>query len=277
MKILYVALYIVAFFILLLIVYRYVVKSTLASSKYNKPEKSIVHQALINKEFDVYLINLSHNKDRLQHFSNLYKKSDLNFQPFIRFEAVNGKLLDIQPLVTAKAFKEIDEAEKTGFRTKHYQLSRGGIGCYISHMNIYRMVADGKKPFAIIFEDDVVFPPNILSMLKYETQNIPNNWDIILLGCHCIICEKYERFSVTNRFFWLHGYLIRKEGAQKLLAYLDNRPIEQQIDTVLSVMASKKLLNIYCINKAIARQSKGFRTTIQIPMKNEKGIDPYAL
>jgi glycosyl transferase, family 25 len=225
----------------------------------------------------IYLINLDRNKERLYHFDQQYARSDLSKNPYERIQAVDGNTLDISKLVSHKAHMEILQAEKSGFRTKHYQLTRGAVGCYLSHLNVYRkLIADDAK-MALIFEDDVVFQPTILLKMQKHVESIPKDWDLILLGCHCIVCKKNRKFSKLERFFFMHAYLITQTAAKKILAYLKDRKIDQQIDSVLGEMARKQDLNIYCINDSLAKQSKSFTTTIQLPLKRVSNIDPYAV
>lgn len=244
-----------------------------AWAAYDEAANNTLHR----DNFDVYLINLGRNKDRLQHFVAQMQRSDLRFKTIYRYEAVNGKALDIKPPMTSeKAYKEITDAEKHGFRTKHYQLTRGAIGCYLSHLNIYKMFLQSGRNYLLVFEDDVVIVPDVYKRLNAALRVIPKGWDIVLLGCHCIVCQKHETFSATRRFFFTHAMLISREGAQKIVAHLDGRPIEQQIDAVLSNMSEKDMLSIYCLNDPIVRQSQDFKTTIQIPLKKVKGINPYS-
>lgn len=241
-----------------------------------RSKEAFTSMMLHPNEFDVYLINLSKNKDRFQHFVSLYTASDLNFKSFYRLEAVDGKTLKISEYVSDYAMDEINFAETNGHRTKHYQLSRGGVGCYLSHMMVYRRIAEGKKPYGIIFEDDVIIEKDIYAKIHDFLQNIPTDWDIVLFGCHCIKCNKETHYNNVKRFFWLHGYLLSQTGAKKIIKYLNDIPIEQQIDAVLSDMAEKNKIRIYCMRNAAAKQNNGFHTTIQVPLKKVDGIDPYS-
>lgn len=234
------------------------------------------NDVLRNSTTNVYLINLDRNKERLKYFDAQYKHSDLRSIPYQRFEAVDGRKLHIRELTSEKAYQEIIAAERNGFRTKHYQLTRGAIGCYLSHMELYKKIAADRKPYALIFEDDVRFPKHVLSQIHGALERIPNDWDIFLLGCFCIVCNKTQHFSQINRFFFLHAYLITRQGAEKIVNYLANVPIEQQIDSVLSRMAEKGMLHIYCANQHIVQQNNRFNTTIQLPIKRVLGVNPYA-
>ena len=58
-------------------------------------------------------------------------------------------------------------AEGRGYRTAHYQLTRGSVGCYLSHLRLYQHVLRGGAQFALVFEDDAAIAPpgNLLASL----------------------------------------------------------------------------------------------------------------
>ena len=227
------------------------------------------------KDLAVYVINLDRNKDRLDNFIEQYIVSDLKQVQFNRMRAIDGKKIRIEDYVSQTALREILDAETSGYRTKHYQLSRGGVGCYLSHQGLYKKIADQNKPYALIFEDDVDIDPMILEKTNTAMASIPEDWDIVLLSCFCIKCDKHSVYSDVERFFLLHAYLIKKEAAIKLTNYMQHKLIEQQVDWELSDLIQKHNMKIYCLRDSMARQ-KGFTTNIQMPLKIVPGINPYA-
>lgn len=227
------------------------------------------------RDINVYLINLDRNKERLEHFLEQYLMSDLRYKQFQRFRAVDGKVLDVSKLLTDKAYNEVMSIEKTGFRTKHYQLTRGAIGCYLSHLNLYKTISEGDKPYGLVFEDDIIISNNIFANLNKALANIPNDWDMLLLGCYCISCDRYEKYYDLDRFFLLHAYIIKKEAAARIYEELNAKKIVQQIDSELSDMINVGKLKVYCLRNMIAKQGGKFRTTIQTPLKMVPGTNPY--
>lgn len=229
-------------------------------------------------DVDVYLINLDRNKDRLDSFIEQYVTCDLRRKQVKRFSAVDGQTIpDIADKVTAKAHEEIVEVEKTGYRTKHYQLTRGGIGCYLSHMAVYELINKGTAPFGLIFEDDVIIDKYIFKKLNDMIINVPNDWDMLLLSCHCIVCEKMDMYYDTGKFFWLHCYIVRKSSSEKILKYLKSNKIGKQIDSELSDMIGLGILKVYCLKESLCKQGNLFQTTIQTPLKVVPGINPWAM
>lgn len=169
-------------------------------------QKDHFHDGVISPDhFDVFLINMSKNEDRLKSFVDQYKASDLGFKNFLRYEAIDGIDINIKDYVSPRAYDEIQNAEKNGYRMRHYQLTRGGVGCYLSHQNVLRIIQDSDKKFGVVFEDDAIINPELYSKLAKVMLEIPTDWDILLLGCYCIKCIKYEKHADINRFWFLHG------------------------------------------------------------------------
>lgn len=223
----------------------------------------------------IYMINLDRNADRLESFIEQYMMSDLRYKQFQRIPAVDGKDLDIKSYVTNHAYKEIMQIEKTGYRTKHYQLTRGAIGCYLSHVKAYELVEQGDSDYAIIFEDDVAIDPQLLFKLNKIIETMDDNWDMLVLGCHCIVCEKHESYLDIEKFFFMHGYVVKKNSAKKLGELLKAKKISQQIDSEISDMITQGHFRVYCLKDRLANQSGDFETTIQTPLKVMPGINPY--
>lgn len=230
-------------------------------------------------DFDVYLINLDRNKDRLQRFKNEYNSCDLRFKNVKRIPAIDGKKLNIAEYVSDRAFKEIKSIETSGYRTKHYQLTRGAIGCYLSHLKAYEQIAKSNVEWGLIFEDDVSISKNFYAKLNNILSKIPNNWDMLLLGCHCQKCKKYDLYSHVKKFILLHCYIVKRETAEKLFKKLSEKRIEQQIDSELSDILIKGTddINVYCVNDALSWQSSQFKTEIQMPIKVNTNVNDSLL
>jgi GR25 family glycosyltransferase involved in LPS biosynthesis len=240
--------------------------------KYNN---SCSKEGIKLNDVGIFLINMKRNADRLEHFVEQYMMSDLRYKRFSRFEGIDGNLIDTSNYVSPGALSEINNTIKSGYRTKHYQLTKGAVGCYLSHISIYNKIGHGSDPYGLVFEDDVRIDSNLFSRINKSLDKIPNNWDMLLFGCHCIVCEKYENHYDAARFFLLHAYLIKKEAAKRIFDALDKKKIEQQIDSELSDMASRGELKIFCLRDTVARQDNTFQTTIQTPMKIVPGVNPF--
>ena len=225
--------------------------------------------------YDIYLINMDKHTDRLQSFQTHFNASDLYESSFTRFPGVLGDKLDIKSLVTKKAYGEITGAEQNKYRTKHYQLTRGGVGCYMSHIEVMKMIWNSDKNMGLIFEDDAIMDKNTKAALREQLAQVPSDWDVLLLGYFCNKCTYGLSYNKVNKFFGLHGYLINRSGIRKILKYCA-LPVDRQIDSSMSDMSEKGLLNIYSTKIKYVRQDNSFKTSIQIPIRKTTGVDVWA-
>ena len=218
-----------------------------------------------NWQFDeMYLINLKRRPDRLKKFMEKFNQSDLKNNNILKFNAIDGSILDINKIFISDVAKaEIKQIETTGFRTKHYQLTRGAIGCYLSHIQVWEHILDSKHNAAIIFEDDANVPVNIKQTIQNNMRYIPKNWDIVLFGYYCKDCKPGLKYNKVNRFILLHCYAINRNAVLKILKSNTLFPITQQIDSLISELSN--ILNIYTFEKNIVSQF-GSRTDIQLPI-----------
>jgi len=212
--------------------------------------------------FNVYVIHMAKNKERIDNFNNYYYNSDMKFKPFEIFPAVVGKDINLIDYVSAKAYHQILMTEKTKKRLHHYDLTRGAVGCYLSHLSIYKNLLMSKYTYTVVFEDDVIMASDFYSRLEHSIKVIPKDWDILLLGVMCLKCDIEKDYIKINRFWGTHGYIVNKKGANKLIEYLD-KPLSKQIDADLSLLIKRGLINVYGINPIIVAQDPIFGSDIQ--------------
>jgi GR25 family glycosyltransferase involved in LPS biosynthesis len=221
---------------------------------------------------DVYVINLDSATKRLEHFKSEYTNSDMKTS-VIRIAAINGRTINLHTIVSPRAYTEITQAEKSGFRQRHYELSRGAVGCYVSHLTAWQNLLQSDSSYCFIFEDDALIYPHIWDYISTYIK-LPCDWDILLLGYECIQCQKDVRLHVhkVKKFFGLHGYIINKNAVRKIMKNPRIKPIRKQIDTVLSDMCRANELKIYASRKKLVEQNNiDFGTQIQLPLKFEDG------
>lgn len=247
---------------------------------YNKKIEGYVNNSIniTASDINIYLINLKRNPERLENFKKNYDKTDLYPIKLNVIEAIDGKKIDAKAITSEKAYKELSDAERKGFRTKHYQITRGAIGCYLSHLKAYKAIAKGEKDYGLIFEDDVKFNTNeLLQELQNRVRTIKSDWDIMLLGCVCYVCNSYKEHYDAQKFILLHAYLVKKESAKKILELLDGKPIEKQIDSKFSDLTASGQLKVVCLKEMLAIQNNAdYQTTIQLPIKRIPGVNPFS-
>ena len=227
----------------------------------------IVYNSLIlknkKKKIKVYLINLDSRKDRLNIFLKNYNlKFDYEIiraidKIFINpFELYKNNILGIIGLNNLNK----------NIRNNHYEFnSKGAIGCYLSHIKTWEKIIEDNVDYGIIYEDDIEINKKINEEIIYNyIKNLPKDWDILLLNKNRIKGKQYKKnIYKIERFICTHSYIIKKTSINKIINNI--YPINQQIDFKLSILAKKKIINIYHYknNSMIYKQNQMFSSNIQ--------------
>jgi GR25 family glycosyltransferase involved in LPS biosynthesis len=220
----------------------------------------------------VLVINMDKNTGRMDNIKKHHVNSNMSLE-LERFPAVLGANLNPADHVTPEALMELAATEQNGFRTKHHQLTRGAIGCYMSHVNILKQM--GPEDVYFILEDDAVFGPGLESEIKKLLKDAPRDWDMILLGYNSLKPRGSSgSFLSVNSFWGTCGYLINHKGAQKFLRESSKQKIDCQIDSFMSWMSASNKLNVWALKKRLVTTSPMYQSDIQYPIKI-LGIDAY--
>lgn len=124
----------------------------------------------VEQLFDIYVINLDRDQDRLARFTSIMKNAGLSFT---RVSAVDGRKLVKEDLLREKVITPRFSALAT----------YGEIGCAMSHRAVWRAASKSKKPYVVIFEDDVDIDGSLLSKLWRLSQSIEAfSFDMLFLG-----------------------------------------------------------------------------------------------
>ena len=208
----------------------------------------------------VYCINLKHRADRWERFSKQPELEELKKNyGFERYEAVNGSAVDIinDNRISLRTKRNVKEH----IRRDHEELdSAGGVGCYLSHTNVWKKFLERPEPYAIILEDDAYlhtgFVQDLHNAMK-DTTLLPQMPDIWYFN-------KPSQFYYDNkgRIYpdqikarnigpWItqtcgifNGYLISKKGAEKLLETAF--PLDMHVD--LYTCLSSDLNRIFSVS-----------------------------
>jgi GR25 family glycosyltransferase involved in LPS biosynthesis len=164
-------------------------------------------------------------------------------------------------------------------------MTPGEVGAWLSHRGVWRLVAGGTLASALIIEDDVKFNDGFVSQLHERLAEVNcsfPDWDICYLGCMENSAPWTPSFSAADRlpggFARMtrantgcpgsYAYLLRPQGALRLLAHLAGRPIEMPIDEVAPAMCAAGELSVLCCSPPLIHQScaatgRSFESTIR--------------
>ena len=177
-----------------------------------------------NKQ-NVYVINLKRRPDRWEKFNrNILRGLNVH-----RVEAVDGKEITLNEQLT-RIFNEND-----------YNWRKGIIGCTLSHFQLYIDLLDSQDEYRIILEDDAELCEGFFEKLTSLLSTKDRPWDLLYLG-------HYPRSPITSTVFTAVkktgneslqysyggtiGYIITKEGANKLLDFIEKVGMKNAIDTM---------------------------------------------
>lgn len=198
-------------------------------------------QNIINK---VYVINLKRRPDRWDMIKKHFENTGLELN---RIDAVDGSLL------TEKEVKNITTPLS-------FQLaSNGMIGCWQSHVNIWKKIVDNNEDRVLILEDDA-FPTKYFDKLEEYWALVPDEWDIVYLGC--LGSSNIDRALNEKKIFTptvplaTHAYILSNVGAQKLVNSGVFDKTKLHVDWALSSFFLKnKDMKIYVFNKDLIKQT----------------------
>jgi GR25 family glycosyltransferase involved in LPS biosynthesis len=211
-----------------------------------------------------YLINLDKYQEKYNESLNRLKK--LNIVPD-RFSAIYVDNPNDE-YIKKITYPSIQYTIQHG-RYSHNNIgSKGAIGCYLSHVTLWKMLLESKEDMFLIFEDDVDTQFDDVKEINTFINSINDNfdWDFIYLGYN----NKYHTGNKINKIIYgTHSYIINRKGAEKLLN--NAFPIVDQIDSFISFMGINRDVNIYLPEYSFFIQNNLGMSSIQL----DKSIRPY--
>jgi len=190
------------------------------------------------------------------------------------------KTFEINP-IWVKGFngnKDLTKEESYKSYISSSYVPKSAVGCALSHIKVWKdfIKRDNKdEKYIMIFEDDVVLEKHFKQSVIYSLMNVPINYDILYLGCFgcdknnvsnvyeasTLLYGKNKRTGYINSYisipeiaYALHGYILSKKGASKLLELLKNN-VNDHIDMKIHLLASKEKIDSYVTTPRLAYQT----------------------
>ncbi len=164
-----------------------------------------------------YVLNLKRSVNRFNFITNHLEQRNINFKIV---EAVDGNDL------TQSDIEKNCDVERIN-KSKHW-LSKGAIGCALSHYKAYQEFLETSEKCALILEDDVVLPVNFDKILS-EIENVISEDEIILLVYSSFVPTQLSLFNAVKlsegmlcypmeirKILTASSYIIGKETARKM-------------------------------------------------------------
>ncbi len=174
----------------------------------------------------VYLLNLDKSTDRLANIKPLVNGLEYSYT---RISAVYGKEL-------SQEYRDSVTVPDKYRILMHNDIGAGTIGCYLSHINIWKEFLLSKHSYALIFEDDVEFEPKKLKKLIDLLLASSEEWDLVNIdvnrhGFSKPVKQLSQLFRLVKfraRVGNTSCYLINRKAAMALLQ--KSLPISMPVD-----------------------------------------------
>ncbi|KAL4659186.1 procollagen galactosyltransferase 1-like [Arapaima gigas] len=196
---------------------------------------------------EVFMINLPRRSDRRERMLRTLYKMGIDCKVIA---AVDGKAMNVSQ-VHAMGIHMLP-----GYSDPYHgrPLTKGELGCFLSHYNIWTEIVDRGLKRSLVIEDDLrfeVFFKRRLQNLMSELDSEGLDWDLIYIGRKRMQVDHPEK-AVPNIHnlveadysYWTLGYMVSLQGAQKLLKA---EPLGKMlpVDEFLPIMFNKHPVSDY--------------------------------
>jgi glycosyl transferase family 25 len=174
---------------------------------------------LTKKYIHTFIISLPKDKNRREHLAKQLQNTGL---PFSILDAVDGSAL------SAAELNELYDREKA-VRRFNRELSKGEIGCALSHISVYRKMIEEDIPYALVLEDDAnILDSDLATTLSNLAQSYPPQTPVAILLSHIRRYDAQKRIRLDDgrsvydayRGVGAHGYVVTKAAAEILVRKL---------------------------------------------------------
>ena len=229
---------------------------------------------ILNKHFDkVFVITLKHDfedskfvsVDGLKPTSKNREtriKERLNGLEYEFFYGVDGSKCELGSVVSLADGTKLVQPQNLTF---------GQIGCSLSHVKLYELIAKSNWGKVLILEDDCVFNNEINNVDLYLNQ-LPENWGMVYLGwVGNIGVGNISRniYKISNETFinlhCTHAIGLTKEFAMKMAEF--NKECYYTADGAFSAIVKNKNEVCYAIVPNLAKQENIDCTSYEIDLK----------
>ncbi len=224
-------------------------------------------------DLPIVVINLPHRTDRWQ--TLVHRMSAAGLTKLIRFPAVEGARLPdstIAALLGSPA-DHIDEAPRS-----HLSLTRPAIGCFLSHLAIWRWLIASKLPRVLVLEDDAAPAPDYSAeRLRSVLAAPPEQAGLTFLG-RIIMHGLAERPQGPNlpRMYYFNGtfaYVITPRAALTLLQHIF--PLQAHIDHQMSrvLIEQRQAFQAHYVEPPLLQPDWSLRSDCYVPLADDTVAD----
>lgn len=218
-------------------------------------------------------INLVHRTDRWEAVSR--RAAEVGLTNLIKAPAVDGRTLPDAMLSTLIGMPstQFDSAPDS-----HLSLTRPAIGCFLSHLGIWRWIIEENLPRVLVLEDDARPTAHFsLARLRRLYERDPDEDGLVFVGCMIMdgLAEKTGQGELA-RLYYFNGtfaYLITPAMAHALLRHL--LPLRMHIDHQISstLVEQRSTLKSYYADPPYFEPDWSLRSDCYVPLASEAPAD----
>ncbi|KAJ8254064.1 hypothetical protein COCON_G00206760 [Conger conger] len=196
---------------------------------------------------EVFMINLQRRTDRRERMLRTLYEQEIACKVI---PAVDGNAMNVSQ-VNAMGIHMLP-----GYSDPYHgrPLTKGELGCFLSHYNIWKEIVERGLKASLVIEDDLrfeVFFKRRLQNLMKELQSEGLDWDLIYIGRKRMQVDHPEKsvpnihnLVVADYSYWTLGYMMSLQGAKKLLKV---EPLKKMlpVDEFLPIMFDKHPVSDY--------------------------------
>ena len=224
-------------------------------------------------DLPVIVINLPRRVDRWETLCRRMNGAGLT--RLIKAPAIDGMDLPGAHIaaLTGLDGKNVDEAPRS-----HLSLTRPAVGCFLSHLAIWRRLIDENLPRALILEDDAA-PTAICSGEKLQSALafMPDDAGLVFPGL-IIMGGLADRSTVPGlaRIYYFNGtfaYFVTPAMCRRLLRHL--LPLRCHVDHQIShlLVEQRHALPAYYLNPQLFAPDWSLRSDCYVPLAEEGTAD----
>jgi GR25 family glycosyltransferase involved in LPS biosynthesis len=209
---------------------------------------------------ELYVITLG-KEERMLNIKNQQTKINKKINIF---DGVNGLKLNIDDLVKKNILSDNHNLSKNENHAKRE------IGCYLSHLSIYKKIKkDNKDGYTIIFEDDfLINSDNLLEDVKKVIQTLNNNntnFDFLFLGNSTNnygtnISDNLYHVNPNKKLYGLYGYVVNNKNIDKIID--KTKKINHPIDVIIQDLSYDKIFDTYVLYPHLINHQWSFKSTV---------------
>ncbi|MFM9942666.1 MAG: glycosyltransferase family 25 protein [Hyphomicrobiaceae bacterium] len=162
---------------------------------------------------------------------------------------------------------------------EHYlQMTRPAVGCFLSHLAIWKQFLGSGAPHILVLEDDAVpvegYAPG---QGRAVLRAMPDDADMLLLGYTIMdgLAEPTANLAITRVYYYngTYAYLLTRKGCLALLPHL--LPLVTHVDNQISLalVAQRAMLRVYGAEPRLFEHDFTILSDVYVPVTNEATAD----